>query len=171
MMRTTSHTPTLGETITIPTDSVQHQMTILTLVIHILLSVPMLCLTLLSWRPVRQPTAHQQTMGIIPTTLVLKRYHPIWFTSGPPLLHTVLSAQFTSASLTPLILSLSLGIALPCPSTAAHATPHKRKHHSPTPTPEEDDDNGPVEFDKPAAVHDNIDDVAEKGFSLPISYL
>ena len=42
MMRTTSHTPRLGETITIPVDSVQHQMTILTLVTHMLLSVPLL---------------------------------------------------------------------------------------------------------------------------------
>ena len=41
-MRTTSHTPRLGETITIPVDSVQHQMTILTLVTHMLLSVPLL---------------------------------------------------------------------------------------------------------------------------------
>ena len=42
MMRTTSHTPDLGETITFPADSVQHQMTILTLVTHMLLSIPVL---------------------------------------------------------------------------------------------------------------------------------
>ena len=61
-----------NETITIPTDSVQYQMTILTLVTHMLLSVSLLRLTLLSWRPVRQPTAHQQTLGIILVTLALK---------------------------------------------------------------------------------------------------
>ena len=171
MMRTTSHTPTLRETITIPADSVQHKMIILTLVIHMLLSFPMLSSPLISWGPVRQPTAHRQTLGIILATLALKRYHPIWFTSSPPLLNTVPSAQSTSAPLTPLILILSLRIASKCTAPAAHATPRKRKHHSPTPTPEEDDDNGPVQFDDTATVHDNIDDVVGKGDALSTSHL
>ena len=53
MMRTTSHAPNLGKTITFPVDSVQHQMTILTLVTHMILLIPLLRLKLLSWRPVR----------------------------------------------------------------------------------------------------------------------
>ena len=69
MMRTTSHTPNLGETITFPAESVQHQMTILTLVTHMLLSARTLNTRLISWGPVRQPNAHQQTLGIILATL------------------------------------------------------------------------------------------------------
>ena len=142
MMRTTSHSPNWGETITFPADSVQYQMTILTLVTHMLLSVSLLRLTLLSWRPVRQPTAHQQTLGIILVTLALKQYHPIWFTSGPPLLPTVPSAQSTSGPQTPLLPSRSLGIAPPCTAPAAHVNLRKRKHHSPPLTPANEDDNG-----------------------------
>ena len=49
VMRTTSHTPDHGETITFPVDSVQHQMTILTLVTQILMSILVLNTSSLSW--------------------------------------------------------------------------------------------------------------------------
>ena len=171
MMRTTAHNPTLSETISFPADSVQHKMNILTLVIYMLLSAPVFKPPLIFWGPVRQPTAHQQTLGIILATLALKRYHPIWFTYGPPILHTVQSAQSTSAPLTTLILGRSLGIASTCSTPVAYATPHKRKHHSPLLTPDDEDDNGPVHFDDTAAVHDTIDDVAEKRATLLTSHL
>ena len=61
-----------NETITILTDSVQHQMTILTLVTHMLLSAPKLNTRLISWDPARQSIAHQQILGIILATLALK---------------------------------------------------------------------------------------------------
>ena len=69
MMYNTSHTPNLGETITFPTDSEQHQMTILILVTHMLLSIPVLPSPVLSWRTVRNPTSHRQTINIILATL------------------------------------------------------------------------------------------------------
>ena len=69
MMHTTSHTPNLGETIIFPADSVQHQMTILILVTHMLLSIPVLPSPVLSWRTVRNPTSHHQTINIILATL------------------------------------------------------------------------------------------------------
>ena len=170
-MRTTSHTPTLGETISFPAKSVQHQITILTLVTHMLLSAPNLNTTILSWGAVRQPTTHHQTLGIIMATLALKRYHPIWFTSGPPLLNTGPSAQSTSAPFSPSIPSRSLGITSTSTAPTAHATPRKRKHHSPPPTPEEDDDKGQVQVDDTDTIPGKIDDVAEKGAALPTSHL
>ena len=149
MMRTTSHTPTLSKTITFPTKSVQHQMTILTLVAHMLLSAPNLDTTKLSWKAVRQPTTYQQTIGIIMETLALKRYHPIWCTSCPPLLNTDPSAQPTSAPLPPSTPSRSQGITSTSTTLAARATPCKRKHHSPQLTLEEDEDTGQVRIYPP----------------------
>ena len=133
MMCTTSH---MGETITFPTDSVPHQITILTLVTHMLFSAPTLNTRLLSWGPVRQPNAHQQTLGIILATLPLKRYHPIWFTSGPPLIHTGHLANMTSAPHIPLIPSPTLDIASTCTATEIPLTRHhsgrRRRQHRPT---------------------------------------
>ena len=148
-MRTTSHTPTLGDTISFPAKSVQHQMTILTLVTHMLLSAPNLDATKLSWKAVRQPTTHQQTLGIIMATLALKRYHPIWFTSGPPLLHTDPPDLAPSAPPPPSIQNRSQGITSPSTASDARATPCKRKHHSPPPTLEEDEDTGKVRIYPP----------------------
>ena len=146
-------------------------MIILTLVTYILLSVSVLHSPLLSWRTVRHPTAHHQTLGIILATLVLKRYHIIWITSGPLLLHTVPSSQSTSTPLTLLNLSLSPGLVSRYTALPPHANPRKRKHHSPPPTPEEDDDNGQVRVDDTETIPGNIDDVAEKGDALSTSHL
>ena len=145
MMRTTSHTPLLGETITFLANSVQHQMTIMTLVTHMLLSTPTLNTRLVSWGPVRHPTAHHQTLGIILATLALKRYHLICFTSGPPLLPAGPVATMPSTSRTPLIPTPTLGIASTCPAPAAQATIRKRKYQVHTPTADDDaDDTGPL---------------------------
>ena len=86
-MRIASHIPTLGETIAFPVDSVQHRLIILTLVTHILLSVPVFHSPLRFWRTIRHPNAHHQTIGIILATLALKWYHPIWFTHPVPFYH------------------------------------------------------------------------------------
>ena len=144
MMRTTSHTPNYGETISFPATSVQHQMTILTLVTHMLLSAPNLDATTLSRKVVRKPTTHQQTLGIIMATLALKRYHPIWFTSGPPLLHTDPPDLAPSAPSPPSPQNRSQGYATTSAAPTARANPRKRKHHSPPTTLEEDDDTGQV---------------------------
>ena len=82
-MNTTSHTSDMGCTIHFPVDSIQHQMTILTLVTDILLSIPVIYMPHLSWNIVRQPNTHQQTIHIILATIALKRYHTIWFTPSP----------------------------------------------------------------------------------------
>ena len=73
MMRTTNRVPDLGETITFPADSMQHQMTILTLVTHMLLSIPVIHNRTLSWKIVQHPTSHHQTVHIKLATLALKR--------------------------------------------------------------------------------------------------
>ena len=171
MIRTTSHIPTLVETISFLTQSVQHQMTILTLVTHIILSAPNLDATKISLKAVRQPTTHQQTIGIIMTTLAIKRYHPIWFTSGPPLLSTDPSAQSPSATCPPSTPSRSQGIISTSTAPVAHATPRKRKHYSPPPTMEEDDDTGQVRVNDTDTFPGTIDDVAEKGATLPNSHI
>ena len=135
MMRTTSHTPTLGETITFPADSVQHQMTILKLVTHMLLSTPTLNTRLVFWGPVRHPHSHQQTLGIILATLALKRYHPIWLLPAGPV------ANVPSTPRTPLIPKPTLGIASTCPAPAAHANNRKRKYQVHTPIANDDTDD------------------------------
>ena len=140
MIRTTSHTPLLGETITFPANSVQHQMTILTLVTHMLLSTPTLNTRLVSWGPVRQPNAHHQTLGIIQATLALRRYHPIWFTTGPPLLPAGPVANMSSTPRTPLIPNPTLGIAPTCPAPAPAAQAHTRKRKYQVHAPTADDD-------------------------------
>ena len=171
MMHTTSHTPILGETISFPTKSVQHQMTILTLVTHMLLSAPNLDATKLSWRAVRQPTTHHQTIGIVMVALALKRYHSIWFMSGPPLLNTGSSPQSTSTPFPPSTPSRSQGITSTSTAPATHATPRKRKHHSAPLTLEEDDDKGQVRVNNTDTFPGTIDYVVEKGASLPNSHI
>ena len=128
-----------------PANSVQHQITILTLVTHMLLSTPTLNTRLVSWGPVRHPDAHHQTLGIILATLSLKRYHPIWFTDGPSLLHAGHVANMPSTPHTPLTPSPTLGIASTCPAPAAQAHTHKRKYHIHAPAADnETDDTGPL---------------------------
>ena len=82
-MRTTTHTPDLGTTFTFPVESTQHQLSILTLVTHMFLSLPILNTPLLSWNIIRYTSTHRQTMHLILATITLKRYHHIWFTSNP----------------------------------------------------------------------------------------
>ena len=80
MIRTTSHTPDLGETITFSAESVEYQMTIPTLVTHMLLSIPVLKTPSLLWTIVRHTNAQQHTPHLVLATFALKRYHSIWFT-------------------------------------------------------------------------------------------
>ena len=81
MMRTTSHAPDPGQTLTFPVNSVQHQMALLTLVTHIFLSSPSLKPSHMSWNIVRQPHTNHQTLHLILATLTLQRYQSIWYTS------------------------------------------------------------------------------------------
>ena len=86
MMLTTSHTPDIGTVLTFPADSVQHQITILTLATHMILSIPEIYAPHMVWKIIRQPHPHLNTLHLIFATLALKRYHPIWFTeeATPP---------------------------------------------------------------------------------------
>ena len=63
-------------------------MTILTLLTHMLLSIPVFHTPPLSLNIVRYTTTHHQTMLIILATFALKQYHPIWFTPSSSLLPT-----------------------------------------------------------------------------------
>ena len=112
-------------------------------------SAPNLDAPKLSWKAVRQPTTHQQTLDIIMVTLALKRYHPIWFTSGPPLLHTDPSHLAPSAPSPPPIQNQSHGFTKTSTAPAARATPHKRKHHSHPTTQEVDEDTDQVRICPP----------------------
>ena len=80
MIRATTHTPDLGRTITFPADSIQHQLSLLTLVTHMSLSLPVVNTPHRSWNVVRYAKTHRQTINLILVTLTLKRYHHIWFT-------------------------------------------------------------------------------------------
>ena len=55
MIRAKSHTPDLDKTIIFPADSIQHKMTILILVSHILLSIPVLDKPTITWKIVWHP--------------------------------------------------------------------------------------------------------------------
>ena len=112
-------------------------------------SAPNLDAPKLSWKAVRQPTTHQQTLGIIMVTLALKRYHPIWFTSGPPLLHTDPSHLAPSAASPPPIQNQSQGIANTSTAPAARANPRKRKHQSPPTTLGKDEDTSQMQLFPP----------------------
>ena len=80
-MRTTSHAPEIGTVLTFPAESVQHQMTILTLATHLLLSIQVIYAPHMAWKIIRQPHTHLRTLHLILATIALKRYHPIWFTN------------------------------------------------------------------------------------------
>ena len=84
-MCTTSHTPNPSQTLTSSVDSVQHQMILLTLVTHILISSPSIKLLYTSWNIVRQPQTNHQTLHLILATPTLQRYHSIWYTSSATL--------------------------------------------------------------------------------------
>ena len=76
MMRTESHAPDRITTLTFPTTSVTHQLFIMTLVDHLLLSVPNTN-TRQSWKIVRENVIHEHTMQLILVTATLKIYHKV----------------------------------------------------------------------------------------------
>ena len=80
MMRTMFHTPDLGTMITFPTELMQHQVTILTLATHILLSILVINAPHMVWNIVRHPQTQQNTINLLLATLTLQRKHPRWFT-------------------------------------------------------------------------------------------
>ena len=77
MLRTESHAPDRITTLTFPASTSQHQLSIMTLVTHMLLSVPILN-TRQSWNIVRDNEAHEQTLQLIIATITLRSYHKIW---------------------------------------------------------------------------------------------
>ena len=89
MMRTTSHAPDLITTLTFPADSVQHQQSILTLVTHMILTIPVIT-PRQSWNIIRDKDSHRHTLQLILATVTLKRHHLIWHTAVPdlPVTHT-----------------------------------------------------------------------------------
>ena len=73
MIRIESHTPDCITTLTFPTTSTQHQLSIMTLVTHILLSVPIITV-IQSWNIETQ----QHTLQLILATITLRSYHKVW---------------------------------------------------------------------------------------------
>ena len=49
-----------------------------------LLSMPTLDPSHMSWTAIRHPDAHKRTLHLILATIALKRYHPVWFTPQQP---------------------------------------------------------------------------------------
>ena len=76
MMSTESHAPDRVTTLTFPATSVTHQLSIMTLVAHLLLSVPNINARQ-SWNVVRNSETHEHTMQLILVTVTLKRYHKV----------------------------------------------------------------------------------------------
>ena len=74
MMRTESHAPNGITTLTFPVESPQHQLSIMTLVTHLLLLVPSMTAQQ-SWNIVRDGDTHQHTLQLILVTITLRRYH------------------------------------------------------------------------------------------------
>ena len=77
MMRTTSYAPDLVTTLTFPAESTQHQQSILTLVTHLLLTVPVITQRQ-SWNIIREKDSHRHTLQLILAIITLKRYHLVW---------------------------------------------------------------------------------------------
>ena len=85
MMRTDSRAPDRITTVTFPVTSLTHQLSIMTLVAHLLLSVPTINVRQ-SWNIVRDSETHEHTMQLILATVTLKRYHKVWSSlQGQPL--------------------------------------------------------------------------------------
>ena len=90
MMHTTVHTPDLVTTLTFPAVSSQHQLTIMTLVTHLFLSIPCLKQTEHVWNTVWTQDSNQHTLQLILATITLERYHKVWcpvLQSRPPARH------------------------------------------------------------------------------------
>ena len=79
MLRTTSHAPDFITTLTFPVDSIHHQQSILTLVTHMLLTVPIVT-PQQSWNIIREKDSHRYTLQLILATITLKRHYIIWHT-------------------------------------------------------------------------------------------
>ena len=77
IMRTESHTPNRITTLTFPATSVTHQLSIMTLLAHLLLHVPNITARQ-SLNIVRDSATHYHTMQLILATVTLKRYHKVW---------------------------------------------------------------------------------------------
>ena len=77
MIRTTAHTPDKVTPYTFPADSLHHQLSIITLVTHLLLSIPCLKQTEHVWNTVRTIGSHQYTLNLIMATITLDRYHKV----------------------------------------------------------------------------------------------
>ena len=80
MMLTRAHVPDLVATLTFPVDSVQHQLSIMTVATHLLLSVPYLKQTYHMCSTVRYVESHHHTLQLILKTVTLQRYYKVWCT-------------------------------------------------------------------------------------------
>ena len=79
MLHTTADVPNLVTTLTFPAGSYQHQQSILTLTIHLLLTVPII-ISRQSWNTLREKDSHRLTLQLILVTITLKRHHLVWST-------------------------------------------------------------------------------------------
>ena len=79
MIRAIKHTPNLVTTLTRPADSLQYQLSIMTLATHLLISVPNITLRQ-SLDIVREVESHQNTLKLTLTTIILKQYYKVWCT-------------------------------------------------------------------------------------------
>lgn len=61
MMRTTTHTSFLVSILPFPAESTQHQLSIMTLATHLLLSIPIIIETQQSWNTIQKVGSHQHT--------------------------------------------------------------------------------------------------------------
>ena len=120
MMRTTSHAPDLITTLTFPADSVQHQQSILTLVTHMLLTIPVIT-PRQSWNIIRDKESHRHTLQLILATVTLKRHHLVWHTAVPalPVTHTTPRSPPTTLSNKPTRRAVS---------TPTHRPPKRQRH-------------------------------------------
>ena len=79
MMRTTTHIPDLVTTLIFPANSLHYQILIMTLVTHLLLTVPNIT-SRQSMGIIRDVESHHNTLQLILATITLKQYHQVWYT-------------------------------------------------------------------------------------------
>ena len=75
-MRTESHAPDRITTLTFPATSVTNQLFIMTLVAHLLLSVPNINAPQ-SWNVARDSETYEHTIQLMLATVILKRHHKV----------------------------------------------------------------------------------------------
>ena len=76
-----SYDPDLETTLTFPAESIQHQLSIMTLTTHVFLSIPIIHQPQISWTTLWHSDTYELTLHITLVTAIINRYHNLWYTA------------------------------------------------------------------------------------------